>query len=1163
MLPIRLLFYLNAKVTLIKYIFRTIPFLVFILFLKAQENNNVTAVADTFIVGINKSFELKHNIILPASVKFWSKSLPIATDSFIYDPQTNSYKVKNSLDNVDTLIITYQTVKTNFSSSFFKREIVYGNLPSTVSDSTEKVKIYKPILAKDIFGENINRSGSITRGVTVSTNKDMTVNSGLNLQISGKISDDIEIVAALADQNLPFQAEGNTERLEELDKVFVQIKHKNFKGTFGDYELNLNNGEFGKTNRKLKGLNAEFNYGNLSGSVSIASSRGKFHSNQISGQDGIQGPYRLRGKNNEREIIIIAGSEKVYLDGIQLRRGESNDYVIDYSTSEVTFTPKQLITSKSRIAVDFEYSDRKYSRTYFNASLRKTFFDEKLSVAFAYTREGDDETAPVEIELSDEEKEVLKNAGYNRLDAFVSGVRKAEPDSLGNVNGFYIKKDTLINSTEYTLYKYSPGNDESEYNVTFSFVGELKGDYSRVALGNYVFVGIGKGGYMPIKLLPLPELLETGNLVINSKPFEEMEINLEFAGSIDNKNRFATDLDPLTGIARNIFLKYNPKEIEVLGLLIPELNFSARDRFINKDFNSFDRINSVEFNRDYSGDLNNELSNELLREYNFGITPVKNLYAGFLYGKLKKEDLLTTDRFNYILSFNNEKLNIKYNLDKTNTNTPVINSDWLKQDATVSYSPGKFTFGTNYLYDNNEKYGNTDSLNIDSYKYFEVQPFVELKNLKGINFKSSVSFREEYKPLNGIMIKEASSVAHNYELEYNKTREFRTNLLLTIRNKNFTEEFKSDNSGNESVLLRSQSRLNLFNRFIDGTIFYETSTQRSARFQKIFVRVSQGTGNYRYLGDLNNNGIAEENEFEPTIYDGDYILTVIPTEEMYPIIDLKTNLRFKLNFSKLFKEKDFWGKVLSPVQTETIYRIEENSRIEDISKIYLLQQKYFMNDSTTIRGANIFQQDVHLFRNKKDFSLRFRYLQRKRMFQYSTGIEKGYYRERALRLRTKLIDEFSNETEFVNITDRNIAPLSSNRSRIIKSNSISTEIIYKPSREIESGFKVITGESTDDFPATPTTLSMNSQTFRFNYSFTKKGRLRLELERNELGSDNDENYIPFEISKGNSVGLNYYIRFYFDYKINSFIQTSFNYNGRKNADGDFIHSMRAEARAFF
>ena len=49
------------------------------------------------------------------------------------------------------------------------------------------------------------------------------------------------------------------------------------------------------------------------------------------------------GKDGGRNIAILSGTEKVWLNGQRLERGENYDYTIDYSSSEIYFTPKRLI----------------------------------------------------------------------------------------------------------------------------------------------------------------------------------------------------------------------------------------------------------------------------------------------------------------------------------------------------------------------------------------------------------------------------------------------------------------------------------------------------------------------------------------------------------------------------------------------------------------------------------------------------------------------------------------------------------------------------------------------------------------------------------------------------------------------------------------------------
>jgi len=85
----------------------------------------------------------------------------------------------------------------------------------------------------------LKQNGSIIRGISIGSNQGMKLESGLRMQISGKIADKVEVVAALTDQNTPIQPEGNTQTLQEIDKVFVRIKCEQIQATLGDYYFSL------------------------------------------------------------------------------------------------------------------------------------------------------------------------------------------------------------------------------------------------------------------------------------------------------------------------------------------------------------------------------------------------------------------------------------------------------------------------------------------------------------------------------------------------------------------------------------------------------------------------------------------------------------------------------------------------------------------------------------------------------------------------------------------------------------------------------------------------------------------------------------------------------------------------------------------------------------
>jgi len=1137
----------------------------------AQDNFRYITVTDTLLINYENSYNISALTIIPSSESIYinNKLLLKNEYSFSYSKGTFSLSKNLKYSNFDTLIVHYKSYKLSLNRVYKNRTLVRKLEPTKTDSMIYVVKESTPITEESIFGKNIERSGTIVRGFTFGTTKDFSLNSGLQLQLSGRLSDDIEIVAALTDENTPIQPEGNTETLDELDKVFIQLQHKNARGTFGDYFVKRQTGEFGGIDRKLQGLLGEINYNTSSGFVSLASSRGKFNSVSFNGQDGVQGPYRLSGVNNEPDIIVIAGTEKVYIDGILQKRGEHNDYVIEYGSAQVTFTPNKLITVDSRINIDYEYSDRRYSRNFFGAGGIAKLINDKIEINLQYIREGDNQNAPIDVLLSDTDKDILINAGDDINKATKTGVSLAPFDSNGSRQGRYEKIDTLINNNTFSFYRYNPGSVNSIYNVAFSFIGLGNGDYIRESLGVFRFAGIGLGTYLPIITLPIPQLNQIGNFVVKYKPIEGIELSFEYAGSIFDRNRFSTiDDDDNFGSARNINIKINPQKIKISNVSLGKIGLTYKDRFIDEKFNPIDRINTIEFNRDYNLGNSKFNTSQTLRELNLNYLPIKSISINSFFGYLKQESILNSKRFKNSINYTKgNDINAYYNIDYVKTDNINFTSKWTRQEANSKIKLLDFTTGLFYLAENREDYKlNNDSLLDGSIKYFEYNPYIIYDKIEGLNLSFKYSIRKDYTSLSGNLIEQANSIGQFYEIDYRGSRIINTHFTLVLRDKTFEKEFKTLGlKDSKTVLIRSISNIRLFGNALTGNTFYEVLTQKSAKLQQIFVKVERGNGNFIYLGDLNKNGIQDENEFEPAIFDGDYIKITAQTDELFPVINLRTSTNWKIRFSELLNSNSFFSNIVKALSTETFWRVEENSREEDLKKIYLLNFSAFQDINNTLHGSNFIQQDIFINENSYDFSLRLRFTQSKNLNQFSDGPIRSYIRERSIRLRTKLVNEISNQTEFISKNDNAFldSNLPSARRRQIASNSISSDFVYRPENNIEVGFTIKAGRSTDDYPVVPTLIDFNSQSIRMVLSFAGTGRLRVELKRDELLGNSVGNFLPFEITEGKLIGKNYFWNANFEYKIASNLQTSLSYDGRLQAGDRVVHTARAEFRAYF
>ena len=253
-------------------------------------------------------------------------------------------------------------------------------------------------------------SGSQTFGISVGSGRGVTQNQELRVNVEGRVSETISVLALLSDQDLPIQPEGTTENIQDIDQKLIRITHPNMRGTLGDFEGSLGASEFIFFPRALEGVQVEGDFKWMDFHfIPSAIPKGQSTSLVLRGEEG-RSEYRLTVDG--QFVIVKAGSEIVWLNGERMRRGENNDYIIrEYGDPIVEFNSKHLITSNDVIRVDFEYipEDRAYQQNLYGLSSVFTLPGERLTFGASYAVEADlNQPEQALILLGDTELEALR-----------------------------------------------------------------------------------------------------------------------------------------------------------------------------------------------------------------------------------------------------------------------------------------------------------------------------------------------------------------------------------------------------------------------------------------------------------------------------------------------------------------------------------------------------------------------------------------------------------------------------------------------------------------------------------------------------------------------------------------------------------------------------------
>ena len=294
-----------------------------------------------------------------------------------------------------TWTITYRSIPFSFLK-IYRRDLFGTPLEKEltprkdVSPNLESQPTAVPKTPTSTSPSQLEYSGSRTFGISVGSGRALSQNQEFRINVRGNVSDNIEVLAMLSDQDLPIQPEGMTEDIQDINQKLIRIMHPNVIGTLGDFDASLGPSDFIFFPRALEGVKVEGDFERYKFHfIPSALPKGQSTSKVIRGEEG-RSEYRLNVDN--QFVIVKAGSEIVWLNGEKMRRGENNDYIIrEYGDPIIEFNSKHLITSNDVIRVDFEYipEDRAYQQNLYGINNVFMLPGEWLSLGASYAVEAD------------------------------------------------------------------------------------------------------------------------------------------------------------------------------------------------------------------------------------------------------------------------------------------------------------------------------------------------------------------------------------------------------------------------------------------------------------------------------------------------------------------------------------------------------------------------------------------------------------------------------------------------------------------------------------------------------------------------------------------------------------------------------------------------------
>jgi hypothetical protein len=1055
---------------------------------------------------------LAHRFLLVGTAKVIRDSLPLEPEiDYRLDSDAGVLTLRESLRPGERLEIAYAWAPIELPSEFV------GLRPAepTPADSarmsarTEAGLSPEARLARAI-DQDLKIGGAKTFAIEAGTNKDANVEQSLRVSVTGRIGENVRLTALLSDQNIPLQPEGNTQRLEELDEVLIRVEGPRGAATLGDFLAERKGTAFGDFERRLSGAEVTGLAGGASARGIGASARGNFRSAEFRGEEGKQGPYVLAGEGLNPTGVIVAGSERVWVDGQLLNRGETYDYVIDYSLGELEFTNRRLITADSEIAVDFEVAEQEYKRNFYFGGGAYGEPEDPLGFRVAIASEVD-ERDPVNTLLTDERRQALESAGDESV--LVPGA------VCGVEGGDYVEVDGHF---EFA------GRDSGTCDVSFTLVGAGQGAYIRdrdleTGLTIYTWVGEGLGEYEPGLRLTAPRTAVLADVGLRARAGKGFALDLEGALSQEDRNTLSSlDDEDNGGAAGRATLAWDSPRFAAPGGPL-RLRTATSFRGEEATFAPLGRTREA-FLGEVWNFTDSSRADEAVGEVKARLESEGRWNVAGVAGLMNREGLFRSERREGSFAWAGQRIPLAtFRLEKVTREDEAdsagsVTGDLLRERAEVQTRWGALRPGVSFWKEDREDVrGDTRLSGRDE---VEVGGNLGVKPGPGVDAELRWARRTTDVVAQGDWVRDSVGRTYEAKAELSPGQSLRARLSWIRRELDYEEGRPGEDR--TTTLTRSDLSHESLGGLLRGEYTYETTSRAFTD---------------RLAGETGTG--------EPTL-----ALNVSAR------LRLGGRLRSRGGESQ---ERSSLERILTLVTSETLARVEEETTASDRRRIYLLDFSRFQDDSTTVFGTILLREEITLFPSRGPFSLTARW-ERIDTKDNRTELDRLDLRteRRVLRARNALGPSWTLESQGTWERESRSSSALRTEDYDLRLLELREELVWQPrpaSRVSGSGAFASERNEAGDSAIRGLELGLG-----LSQSLRRQGRLQAEVQWTHPTSIEGEDPTS-RFRTRNTDELEW--RGSCELKLSETVTASVTYSGRRLAGVPTSHLLRAQARALF